>query len=490
MSSLGPQLGISGIATGIDTSSLIDKIIAFESQPLNLLNSQINALKQQENAWNPLRGLFQALHDAADALTGDTAWDPQQVAVSDTTVLDATAGDGATAGTYTIQADQAYLAQQGITDPMARAEQDVSTTASITDPNAALGYTGTFTLNGTTFTLDGSEGLNQIAAIINDQTATTHVKASVLQVYDSTTGTTHMALQLLSTKTGAANAITYGDQTSSTTGGVSLFVDLGILASTTDTSAQASAVKQRAQDAHFVINGVAMVSDSNTITGAIPGVTITLKNLKQNDQVTLTLTPDESAVERNVQKFVDAFNNLVKTIRDDTKYDPQTKQGGPLLGNMDLLLGQNRLSDDVQAWVSAAGTFQTLAQIGITQSVDGTLQFDTAKFRDAWNQDPASVKALFGAAGTGVAARIADDTDAWLKTGGILDAATKSWDDRIKALQDRADSMREFLQRREQMLRDQFNRMEEAISRLQSQAQSLGMALNALFMQQSGQSNG
>ncbi|MBE3591168.1 MAG: flagellar filament capping protein FliD [Firmicutes bacterium] len=486
MSSTGPQLGISGVATGIDASSLIAKIMAFESQPLNLLNNQISALKQQENAWNPLRGLFQALHDAAAALAGDDAWNPQQVSVSDTSVLEASAGAGATPGTYTVQPDAAYLAAQGSSDPMARAEQDVSTTTSITDADAPLGYSGTFTLNGVSFTLNGSESLNQIAALINDQTAAAHVRASVLQVYDAATGGTHLALQLLSTKTGAQNGIVYGDATTSSSGGVSLFVDLGILASTADTSAQAAAVKQRAQDAHFVVNGVPMVSDSNTITGAIPGVTITLKNLKQNDQVTLTLTSDESAVEQNVQKFVDAFNNLVRTLRDDTKYDPQSKQGGPLLGNTDILLGQGRLGSDVQAWVSGAGTFQTLAQIGITQSTDGTLAFDTAKFRDAWNRDPASVKAVFTAAGSGVAQRVATDTDAWLKAGGILDAALKSWDARIKALQDRAQAMQEFLQRREQALRDQFNRMEEAISRLQGQAQSLSLALSALFAPPSG----
>lgn len=480
MSASGPDLGIPGIASGLDTQSLINKIMAFESQPLALLNSQIAAIHSQEAAWDPLRALFQSLQDAAVKLTTDSGWNPQKASVSDATVLDASVTGNATPGTYTIQADQAYLTTFGLTDPMARAEQDVSTTTSITDPNAKLGYTGTFTLNGgTAVTLDGSEGLNQIAAKINDTTAKTHVTASVMQVYDSATNTTHQALQLQSTRTGKANAIVYGDSTTSGAG-TSLFVGLGILATSGSTAAQASAVKQVAQDAHIVVNGVAMVADSNVVTTAIPGVTLTLKNLQQTSQVSVTLTPDQDAVVANVQKFVDAFNKLISTVKDDTKYDLDTKQGGPLLGNLDILLGEGRLSSDVQTVVSGAGTFQTLAQVGITQKQDGTLKFDQTAFRDAWNKDSASVQSLFQLSGSGVAQLVNTETHRWLDAKGILDTSKSSWDARVKDLQDQIKTMSDFLQKREDMLRQQFLAMEDAMNKMKGQAQSLTALIASL----------
>lgn len=473
MSVNGPDLGILGISSGLDTQSLIDKIMAFESQPLVLLNSQISDIRSKENAWNPLRGLFQTLQDAAAKLTQDEGWKPQKASVSDDSLLSATASAGATPGVYTIQADDAYLTAFGVTSPMAQAEQDVSTATSITDPNAALGYTGTFSLNGGDgITLNGSEGLNQIAALINDQSDETHVTASVVSVYDATTDTTHIALQLRSTLTGKDNGITYADSTTSA-GGSSLFEGLGILQDAGDSAAQAAAMVQAPQDAHFVVNGVAMVSDSNTISDAIPGVTITLKNLAVGSQATVTLTPDVDGVVRNVRSFVDAFNKLVDTVADDTKYDPATKTGGPLLGNVDLLLLGGRLSNDVQTVVGGAGTFAMLAQVGITQEKDGTLTFDEDAFRAAWNEDPASVQALFRAEGTGVAQLVKDETARWLDDGGILDTQSDAWDDRVKQLQKDVERMSDFLQQRQDMLTREFQAMEDAINRMQGQASSL-----------------
>ncbi|MBX6350279.1 MAG: flagellar filament capping protein FliD [Clostridia bacterium] len=478
MATTGPDLGILGIASGLDTQSLIDKIMAFESRPLSLLQGQIAQLKSQQNAWNPLRGLFQSLQDAVLALTEDAGWQPQAASVSDATVLAAAATPDAVPGVYTVQADQAYLAQTGRTDPMARAEIDTSTVTTISDPNAPLGYTGSFSLNGgPAVTLDGTEGLAEIAAKIDDVSAATGVRASVVAVYDQASNQTHEALVLQSLKTGEANGIRYADATTSA-GGASLFVGLGILASPTDDRAQAQAVVQAAQDAHFVVNGIPMVSDSNVVSGAIPGVTLTFKNLTATSQVTVSLATDVDQVVKNVKAFVDAFSKLVTTFSQDTSYDPATKTAGPLLGNLDVLLAKSRLGADVQSVVVGAGTYQTLAQVGITQQRDGTLAFDEAAFRAAFESDPASVAALFRGEG-GVAQAILAETHRWLDAGGILDSADDSWDARIQDLTEQADRLNDFLAQREALLKTQFQALETAISRMQNQAATL----SSLFAQ-------
>src|SRR5262249_3787663 len=99
-----------------------------------------------------------------------------------------------------------------------------------------------------------SDTLNTIADKING--AGLRVGASVF--YDGT----NYRLQVRGLDTGAANAVTFGG-----TGGIGDQLGLNVAANT----------KQSAQDAALTVDGFAITSKTNQVTGAIPGVTLALK---------------------------------------------------------------------------------------------------------------------------------------------------------------------------------------------------------------------
>jgi flagellar hook-associated protein 2 len=90
---------------------------------------------------------------------------------------------------------------------------------------------------------------------------------------------------------------------------------------------QAGTAKE-GKDAEFEVDGVAGTSSSNTVTGAIPGVTLTLGGLTPNGPVTIDVEPpgpNASVVEAQVQSFVKLYNSTVEAIQTQLQTKPPTK---------------------------------------------------------------------------------------------------------------------------------------------------------------------
>ncbi len=102
-------------------------------------------------------------------------------------------------------------------------------------------------------------------------------------------------LVLSSTLTGAANTI----QVSETDGGNALAALTYGSGNTTHYTQQSAAA-----NANYTIAGVAGTSASNTVSGAISGVTLNLLGTTPDSSATLTLSNDTSSIESNVSAFV------------------------------------------------------------------------------------------------------------------------------------------------------------------------------------------
>src|SRR5690606_11378340 len=96
-----------------------------------------------------------------------------------------------------------------------------------------------------------------------------------------------------------------------------------------------------AQDAIFTVNGVKVTGHaSNTISGVIEGVTFEL--LAENDTAVITVERDYNAIAGKVEAFVNAYNDIIQTIRD------YTAKGAELQGNSTL----RSLSSQLSQWIN------------------------------------------------------------------------------------------------------------------------------------------
>jgi len=193
MSLSGPLSGItfSGIASGVDTNSIIQKLIQVDQIPITNLQSHESTIQTSQTAIQSLITTVQSLQTAANTVANSATFSAVTGSSSDATVASVTAGAGSVAGSYNLSVTN-----------LASAEKLSS--AAQTDPTSALNQSGIFVLNGHAITVAGSDSLTSIAQNINSANA--GVTASIING-----GTGSAYLTLSSTSTGASNGIQLGD---------------------------------------------------------------------------------------------------------------------------------------------------------------------------------------------------------------------------------------------------------------------------------------
>ena len=248
--------------------------------------------------------------------------------------------------------------------------------------------------------------------------------------------------------------------------------------------------------------GLLVTSTTNTVDGLVQGVSIDLRRTDEQ-AVTLTVSRDLGAIEEGVTSFVTAFNQLVGRIDQQTRFVEETETRGPLLGDSTMLTLRQRLFSTIQgAGDGLTGRFSRLSQVGITIGDGGaSLSFDASRFREAYNEDPSSVTALFetfGLADTGteieiqpgitvsggtsdrafdslgVVGQIEELARSYLDSvDGLLTARERALDTQIELQQTRIETFSEQLERRRDQLQQEFTQMERVLAQLQSQQGAL-----------------
>jgi flagellar hook-associated protein 2 len=158
---------ITGLASGLDTSSIITNLVNNESTINNSLITQVSSLQSQLSAWQTFNADLIGLQTASSALSAAKLYSGVTATSSDTSVAGATASTGAAVGSHTLVVNTLAASQEVLSSAF-----DSSTTAA--------GATGTIALNGKQIAVTSSETLTQIAAAIN--TAGAGVTASVLNI--------------------------------------------------------------------------------------------------------------------------------------------------------------------------------------------------------------------------------------------------------------------------------------------------------------------
>ena len=103
-----------GLISGIDTASIIDQLIALESQPITNLETQNAVLQAEQTAFQTVNAQLLSLSNAAIRLSSDAVFDERTSASSDETVATISAGTGAAVGNFDLSVQQLVSSQQTI----------------------------------------------------------------------------------------------------------------------------------------------------------------------------------------------------------------------------------------------------------------------------------------------------------------------------------------------------------------------------------------
>jgi len=198
-----PSISFSGLASGLDTSSIISQLTTVAQKPITLLQGKDNTYNAQLSAWQTFNSSLASLQSAVVTLSQPSTFSTASATSSNSAVATVTTLPGATLGDHSLSVTQ-----------LAQAQKVVST--SVASGSTALGQTGSFTLNGKTVAISSTDALTDVAVKIN--AAQAGVSATVVNV-----GPNDFRLTLTSHQTGTANTIAASD----VSGGV--LSSLGIL---------------------------------------------------------------------------------------------------------------------------------------------------------------------------------------------------------------------------------------------------------------------
>lgn len=485
------SINASGISlpglSGYDFSGIIDKLVQVERLPELQMQKTQTDLQTRSDAWRDVNTRLQSLDNTLTALKDASTWTATAASSSNTSVLTASSTAGAAQGIYTIKITQTAAAQTAVSSIQSSA-------------TAALNLSGTFSImsgkNATTgvqVTVAATDTLTSIASKIN--AAGAGVNAAVVQV-----GTDQYQLAITNNSTGTDNQATFQDVS-----GTVLGTGLDFLSATADPNHAgyylAKTVTSAAKDASFTVNGIAITSQSNTVTTVIPGVTFNFVSTvdSANPQtVTLNVTADASVAQKAVQAFVDQYNSTMGFIATKLNYDPTTKIKGNLFGDATLQGIQSRLRTMVGGIIanpsSSTGPYNTLSAVGITTSSanfgkDATLTFDTAKFASAMAANPKAVANLFGAPYGGVTPNsttegLANVAHTYLYPmimyGGTIAQTQDILADQIKEVKDQITQFEQHVLDYQEHLKLRFANLESVLAGFNSQASWLSAQISSL----------
>ncbi len=480
---------IGGLASGIDTESIVKDLMKAERIPLDKLTQ-----KKQYFEWqlNDYRTANRNLKDYSTKLFDNSIlsknFTQKNVTVSDPSVVDIVSKGNSADFSGTIEVTQ--LAKNATVNG-----------GNIANKNLVLGSQSSINIKapgdsdakGIEIVFEAGDTTKDIIKKINE-------KSNVRAFYDDQTGNIGFTA-----KNSGAGEI----QISNGATGVGIAGTMGIEIDSLTTNTGG-------QDAKIKYNGLDIQRSSNTFD--LDGMEITLKGKSEIDKpVTFNATTDTEKVFDNIKGFVDDYNKLIEDLNKKIR-EPVYRSFQPLSAEE-----KKELSDkEVELWEEKAmsgtlrndpelksmltklrnimtnpvelgdGTKISLSDIGIKTSNNyldnGKLVIDEKKLKEAISQNPQGVEKLFNSDGksakdTGIARQLRAEVDATQKN--IQKSAGKLGDtNKAFSLGRTLDNMNKQIERFETRLQmsetrywKQFNAMENAIQRANAQSASLMSSL-------------
>lgn len=518
-----------GLASGLDTNALLEGLLQIERQPLNRIEARRSEIENQQSLMRQLNSRLLALRDAARTLddrnTRYTAASTSEEFLkytgssSNEEIVEVTATAGASVGDIQVRVDQLARGSRRFSTLFTAANASAATalaqgqSVTIALPNADPDASPP--VDATLIEIEATDGPISLATLRDRINASAgnggKVRADVLQASEG-----NFRLVLTSTETGEPR------------GQLAISGDIALEAAALDGS-------DDAQSARFRLFGQDIVRQSNVVDDVLTGISLNLKGvaeLDENDQPiteTVTVSVDAEAIAAEIEKFVDAYNDVISFLDNQSRYNETTKTAGPLSGDFMLREVQRRLRDaasmpyafqqnpnnpygpggrDAQDRPVSGGA---ISSIGIEVASGGRLQLNRERLEEVLAEDPNMVNEFLSgrqrADGTVQNQQAIDDANAYnaslppgtpaskrrevpapdlwdagfftqigeqlesiVRSGdGLFAERDRLYEDRLKTIDGSIDRFNARLALREETLVQRFSALERIVSGLQNQ---------------------
>jgi len=427
---------------GIDVTAAVAAGIAADRAPETAWNAEVTTLTSQTSALNALQTATSAITTDLQSLNSLTGPLSARTVTSSSADVTATAAEGTISGGHTVVVDS--LATTGAW------YSDLESSATAALPSATFTLTSAAGATQSITTGAGVNNLNELATSINGYdlgvtaTVVTDTTGSRLAIISngsgasadfsitspSYTGTSWTAPDIATGDTLGANSLTLASggvtNTISTTAGetyatlagainalgiVGLTAAAGTDGTNTNLSITSSATPftisepsfgftqaVTAQNASLVVDGVPIESASNTVTGAISGVTLTLLNAETPPATTnLTVASNATQISTAINQFVSDYNTAIGLVNAQYTASSTGTEGvlsaDPTVSQLQSTLMQ--VLNYVSTPASGSTTAPTLDSMGVSVGTDGTLTVDSTTLDNELINNPTDVQNFF-----------------------------------------------------------------------------------------------
>ncbi|WP_339231061.1 flagellar hook-associated protein 2 [Oceanobacillus sp. FSL K6-2867] len=511
---------IGGLASGIDTDSIIKDLMKAERMPLDKMEQDKTKLEWQRDAFRDLNKKLLELDNMMLDMKLSKTYNSKTIVSTMEGAVTATATSGASNGTYKINVEKLASAAINISQNELAIDEagtpfDLNTSLKAQNIEGTIEF-ATYNHNGElnqhSYEIGENDTLKDVIKKINDDP-----ENNVRMTYDEKAN----KVIFETTRTGNYNDTDFAGGSEIIFGKVEIDEETqeptGINQNSdsffTSFLGMAQSGETGGGNAKFTYNDAYTVeSKDNNYT--LNGITFQFNDTTNGTNANLTVNNDADAAFDNIMAFVDKYNEVVELFngsQQETRYrdfPPLTDEQRAEMSDKEielweekaksgLLKGEGVISSGLfsmrQSWYSSVktdGQFTTLTQIGITTSKDyldgGKLIVNEEDLRAALQEDPAGVQKLFSnseeGANRGLVNRLEDAVDSTMNR--INQSAGKGTDTlenytigkRMKDLDDRIDAFEDKLKNIEDRYWRQFSAMEQAISRMNNQS---AMLMNA-----------
>lgn len=470
-----PILPGSGLGSGLDIGAIVTALVnADKSAKQTQITTETKTTTAKISATGAVKSALVAFQAALTALGSKTtpAFSGFAATSGTPTSLTVTSDNTAVNGSYNVLVTQLATASKVATAAFAGGASSAIPTGTLTISQNGIAYPVTIASGAT---------LQSTRDAIN---TTLQAKGITANIVNDANGS---RLVVGSTTTGAGSDIS-----------MSGVAGLEVNGSTQmdGTATGAGYIGGKAQDANFAVDGLSMTNKSNTISGAVGGISMTLLAVNKTVPVVVTVGTNTDGLKASLQTFVDAYNKVISTL---TAYTTPglDSAGKPTVSN--AMTGDSLPRNLIQSMrdqltnvpAGASSPLAVLAQLGIqTDQKTGTLSIDGAKYTKAMTTQGMSgrVQALFSGstATNGLLTRMYNAVDTYAQTGGILDKRTTSLNVNQKDLTSQQDALDLRVTNMTRSLTAKYNAMDLLVGQMKATATSITSFFTSLNAQKSG----
>ena len=228
-------------------------------------------------------------------------------------------------------------------------------------------------------------------------------------------------------------------------------------------------------------------SDSNTLSEAIPGVTLDLLQAEVGTTTNLNISVDRSSIKTTIEAFAKGYNEVINFITSQSAINGS--KGGVLGGDSGISAIKRRLQNMLTQPFANSGVFTSLSELGFETQKDGSLVVNDKKLSAAVDSNLDSIVSLLAGEGTsdGIAAQFQDYLESMTSSAtGMLKGRKEGINSNIRRIDGRIDSLEMRLEKRQKMLEAQFSAMESLVSGLNAQSSYLTQQMTMISNMMSG----